>query len=462
MSDIVGELRDAAARGRLLVITGAGISRDMTRRDGSRLPSWGELVEALALEAKRSRIRPDQLALLDHLLPPGLSHRLHGDALIEASEILKDGFAKDDFNVAVARLCREKAGETSETHRAIASINPAGIITFNYDRGHETAFAKAGTEHVAVTYDDDEQLKSILARRQPGPCFVLKAHGCIQRPPSLVLTSSSYREVLSTNRAYRAFLHHALISYTVLIVGFAMRDRDFDQLLSTMEIELGAPVHSHAFIVKEPSADPEGTVKRAEWSAVSARFGITPIYVPDFPDIPRFIRSLGVEPGPLVQSLVGHALGGTLSARRAAHRTLRDLGPVGRQQVRSWIEGELAAGAADSEARSELIYSLCIVADPETGLAERLVNEFSRAIAAWSVAPDLGEAECVAHALLGLRRCHIVPRRVRQAIRRELTLARHLAVLHEMDTYGRRHGQVPRLATYAAAASAEIESRARA
>ena len=244
-------LRDAAAQGRLVLLTGAGISCNLERADGGgRLPTWGQLVRSLRDRADKSSFSVPKQQLLADLLPDDVLEKLPGDVLIEASELLQEGFASGEFEATIASTCREKEGECSETHRAIAGLKPSGIITFNYDRAHEFAFHERTIKFQPLLYNDESTLRALLAHSEEGVPFLLKAHGCVSQPKSLVLTSTSYRAVLSRNRAYRAFLEQTFVRNTLLMVGFGLRDRDFDQVMTTLEIELGGPIRPHVIVTK--------------------------------------------------------------------------------------------------------------------------------------------------------------------------------------------------------------------
>lgn len=452
-------LRDAAAQGRLLVVTGAGISSGLKRDDGTYLPNWGELVQALRGRADLSRIAPEKQVLLDYLLPTAALDELHGDALIEASEILREGFKKGEFETNIVELCRERDGECSETHRAIAEITPGGIITFNYDRAHERAFDEVKVPIELIIYNQHERLRADLVRRERRTPFLLKAHGCVTDPDSLVLTSSSYREVLANNRAYRAFLQHVLIHYTVLIVGFAMRDRDFDQLLNTLEIELGRPIQQHAFIAKEPDTTAKGLAKRAEWAAITARFGVEPVYVAEYREIPEVIRSIAGKPGPLVQRLISEAQSADLNVRRGAHENIDQLGRIGRIQVKAALLDALDDAALDPDARSEILYTMRSVADGDPVVAQRLLKEIEDMIAASRSTMERWQVECIAHALLAIRRNRFLDPLERSRILAILSAPQLLDALKLLDDWAVQLGGIRRLVAYTEAACAEIASR---
>lgn len=454
-TSLLDDLRNAAASGTLLVVTGAGISRGLQRADGSSLLNWGGLVQALRERADKAKLSALD-ALLDDLLPVGALGDVHGDALIEASEIIQSGFAIGKFEKAIAELCREKDGTCTETHLAIAEIAPAGVVTFNYDRGHEEAFRRSGVAVHAIRYDESGKLKARLAGEGTAEPFVLKAHGCVTHPLSLVLTSSSYHAVLSKNRAYRLFLQHSLARYTVLVVGFALRDRDFDQLLGGLEIELGRPHQTHAFIVMRPDrATAKGLVRHADLAAVTARFCLHPLYVDDFALIPQVLRSIGSEAGSLIRKLVDDSASPAGHVRARAHDQAIGLGKIGRTQMRSALLTRLDQADLDLEARSELIYAFRGIVDNDARVASRLIEELRLAANGSSGSDTRHKAECAAHALVVLRGI-----RFKDAA----DLQRAVAALRDSDLLSKLDAldtmiHIPRLKNYALAAAAELEAR---
>ncbi len=454
---VLDALRNAAASGRLLIVTGAGVSHALQRKDGSPLPSWGELLQSLRRQADPALLAP-HAALLDELLPADADvlGKVHGDALIEAAEIMQGCFAPGQFEQATAELCREQAATCTETHRRIADLWPAGVITFNYDQGHEQAFRETGANAEAIRYDEAGKLKARLAEEHSGGPFILKAHGCTSEPPSLVLTSSSYRAVLSKNRTYRLFLQHCFVRYTVLIVGFALRDRDFDQLMSALEIELGIPHQTHAFIAKRPKASsPEGLVKRADWAAVTARFGLNSIFVDDFDRIPPLLESIGTQAGSIIEQLVDASASTDGPTRSAAHDQAIGLGRIGRAQMRSALLERLDRPGLDLAIRSEIIYAFRGIADNDARVPARLMKELERAANGASGPDAKADAECAAHALIVLRGLRIKDTKALKAAVGALKEPALLAKLNSLEAVC----TIPRLQSYALAAAAELESR---
>jgi hypothetical protein len=61
--------------------------------------------------------------------------------------------------------------------------------------------------------------------------FILKAHGDIDRPKSLILTANDYRDLTHSKPAFSAFFSAILLTKAILFVGYSMNDPDFRLLL---------------------------------------------------------------------------------------------------------------------------------------------------------------------------------------------------------------------------------------
>ncbi|MFN0059598.1 MAG: SIR2 family protein [Planctomycetota bacterium] len=124
----------------------------------------------------------------------------------------------------------------AETHRDIVRTPWSCIVTTNFDRLLEDAFAKWGGRGVpkAPTGAELAQQGTLLL---DGAFFILKAHGTLDEPESLIFTADDYRRVIHANPAFQAVLNAILLSHAVLFVGYSLSDPNFrllfDQQLTT-------------------------------------------------------------------------------------------------------------------------------------------------------------------------------------------------------------------------------------
>ena len=102
------------------------------------------------------------------------------------------------------------SGICTPTHETIAGLNLRGIITLNYDDGHEVAFAQTGRKPNSGRSQDDATLTRLLQ----GDIFrdlnppILHLHGDVSDPEKMILTADDY------NQFYQTSLPEAFIKQT--------------------------------------------------------------------------------------------------------------------------------------------------------------------------------------------------------------------------------------------------------
>ena len=344
---------------RLIVVTGSGVSVG-TPTEGSgprRLPTWYAVLEQLRsrFADQLASIRP-QLDVLLHAYPLG------ADYLIEAATLIRECVGVADYRDAVVQLTTAPQDSRSELHDLIEQLQPLGIMTFNYDLGHENAYrirSRVGRRMRRAVYADERMLRAIIADDFQSR-FLLKAHGCISRPKTIVLDRASYREVMARQPGYRAFAHHILARFTALIVGFGLNDPDFEDLLQSFETSFGGGVGEHVYIWKRGQRDDE----EARALVLRRRYGLACIFVDSFDDIRAVISDARSQIGPRLD----HTLRLTLKrgdhveqfrrVRRRAHLALGHLSAAGAQSATTALRAVLADPARPPWIRAEAAYSL--------------------------------------------------------------------------------------------------------
>lgn len=416
--DLIDILRNSLAEDRLVIITGAGVSAGVERSKGGKLPNWGNLVSNLKHRAidKMSSMEPNKKELLERLAPENGLEFVHGDALIEASEIIESLVDKTDFCNWVAEETTEAEKAWGACHRSITAIAPKGIITFNYDRCHENSFESQGVKYTKMLHSESGVMKESIRSGFNSNPFIMKAHGCVSKPDSLVLTSSSYRKILNESLQYRAFMQHVLSRYTVLIVGFAIRDRDFDQILMTIERDYGKGIQDHIAIMKDEiknenqcDCNENGRARvrgAADFAVLEARYGLQVLNVKEYNEIPELILSIKEVPGSMVHSLVSGVISEDGVVRSASREKVRKLGSIGLAQFEKLLVKAIT-NAENLRIKSELLYCASLVKSRNVNIVFILVEqskfylEFFKEDDSEFVCDET--LECIAHALLSLR-----------------------------------------------------------
>jgi hypothetical protein len=187
---------------RLIPFLGAGFSKPLN------LPDWGELIGWMA---ERLGFEPDLF-------------RLHGrhDQLAEYFQLADHNNFRHLVHEMTRRFDSEeavRARQTSRMHLALARLDWRCIYTTNYDSHVEGALRDAKKKVAVLASFEDFQ-----ARREPGTCEVIKFHGTLTHPESIVLTESSYFQRIALDAPVDQRLRADLLSHSFLFIGYSFND----------------------------------------------------------------------------------------------------------------------------------------------------------------------------------------------------------------------------------------------
>lgn len=371
-----GGLCDAVAERRLVAVTGSGVSAGLASASAplATLPTWHSVLERLRerFEARLTSVDSELKVLLD-------AHIWDSAYLIEAATLIRHAVGAVEFQRAVVELTTPLPGAYSALHGLIEVLEPLGIVTFNYDMGHENAYravhSAATSKLKRAIYSDEAKLREILAGDFESR-FLLKAHGSITRAGTVVLDRQSYREIMGRQPGYRAFLHHLLMRFNALIVGFGLTDPDFDDVLETFAESFGGGVRDHIYIWKRGQRADE----QARAIVLQRRYGLACIFVDSFEDVQSLIADASREIGPRLRKTIEGALrrSDEVSAfreeRRTAHIALSELSAAGAATATTTLRAKVEDAALAPSVRAEAVYSLGKVRPTLDGTAEFLLG----------------------------------------------------------------------------------------
>ncbi|MCK6522082.1 SIR2 family protein [Myxococcota bacterium] len=193
-----------AAAGELVVFMGAGAGV------GAGLPLWGGLLSELAAEAGMPQEVITRLGALNVL----------DRARVVARRLEEAGGPSLGMRVA-ALLERPQYGLA---HGLIASLPTREFITTNYDTCFEQACAAAEAPVSALP----------LALPPPGGRWLLKLHGCVRAPETIVLTRDDYLRYAEDRAALQGVVQALLITRHLLFVGFSLDDDNFHRVADSV------------------------------------------------------------------------------------------------------------------------------------------------------------------------------------------------------------------------------------
>jgi len=373
-----GVLCDAVAYRRLVVVTGSGVSVGLANpgSDPTTLPTWHSVLTQLQ-DRFVSRLGP-VAADVDLLL--GAQPRT-SDYLIEAATMIRETVGVGDYRDAVVQLTTAADDARTPLHDLIEDLEPLGIITFNYDLGHENAYRARRRDrhrmHRAI-YSDERKLRAVLAEDFRSR-FLLKAHGCISRPKTIVLDRASYREVMARQLGYRAFSHHVLARFSALIVGFGLSDPDFEDLLQSFEANFGGGVGEHVYIWKRGQRPDE----EARALVLRRRYGLVCIFVDSFDDVRTVISDARTHMGPELRHTITATLKRSAEVeefrqlRRRAHIELARLSSAGARVAAAALTAVVGDQISPVLVRAEAAYSLGKIRPTPPGVADFLLDSIT-------------------------------------------------------------------------------------
>jgi hypothetical protein len=197
------------------LFVGAGLSA------AAGLPDWKNLLLAMITEIESDGVTDGSSAELRALIDAG--------KLLDVADHCRQRLGERRYQELLGERLRGGSGDIPEVHRLITQLPFSAVVTTNYDKLLERAYAQfKGELPKVVTSRDRESLGSLLFS---GGFFILKAHGDIDDAASLVLTARDYREIIHANAAFDALFSSLLMTRSLLIVGYSLSDPDFRLLL---------------------------------------------------------------------------------------------------------------------------------------------------------------------------------------------------------------------------------------
>lgn len=200
-------LADKLHQGDLVVFLGAGASRTyVDTRNGKTfpgIPAAGEIVQQLVKSkpyVKDNMTFPQAMFMIKKT-----EHRN------EVERILEDAID----NPTLVPL---------PVHRHLAVLPFSAYITTNYDRFIEEALQKEGKRFIPIIEEGD------VSSWRNSQIPVIKLHGCISRPTTMIAAEDEYQPLLSSKPLISSMLSTLLANKTVLFLGFSLADDDFKAL----------------------------------------------------------------------------------------------------------------------------------------------------------------------------------------------------------------------------------------
>jgi hypothetical protein len=199
----LGETKD------IVFFVGAGISLS------AGYPSWRYACDAALKLAKDRGLSIAALAYA--------TEKLTNLAYYDLFQILKDELTAPAYR-EIATLVFGGENKPSHLHRLLTKIQSRGIITTNFDECLLSAcvLERGGPPLTEISY--------VLASDK---FFIVKPHGSIQNPATMVLTKSDWKRVESDG-SFKDLLTETIGHNQLLFMGYGLGDPDFNHIWDSL------------------------------------------------------------------------------------------------------------------------------------------------------------------------------------------------------------------------------------
>jgi hypothetical protein len=219
-------------QGRLVTLVGSGASADYVDERG---------------RAYRGLPTPDQFVRLarqprDYLDDDMSFEDACGSIVMHEGRITLEQLLKQQYEVS-------HRSEVPPAHRILAWLPFAAYFTSNYDQLLEWAL-ESEDELPAVVIDNGD-----LARLARDAVPVIKYHGCVSRPMTMVATPSDYAEFADRTNLVRDLMKVTLASSNLLVIGHGLRDSDLSSIIDDLLTGLGKDYIPTIYVVREPERE---------------------------------------------------------------------------------------------------------------------------------------------------------------------------------------------------------------
>ncbi|ARD47987.1 SIR2 family protein [Sporosarcina sp. P33] len=222
----VRELTDASRNGKLVFFVGAGVS---TLSD---YPQWSKLVDKYHLELY-GKVKKERYSADEYLRIPQIFHDVKGEEAY--NQILEETFSVDR--------------PTNPIHDKILAMNPAHIITTNYDDLIEKTCWKRGKYFSLISAEDDVACAT-------SPKYLLKVHGDFRRGYTgdhIVLKESDYMNFEQDRPLISNLMKTIMATHTIVFIGYGLGDYNINSLLNWVKALQKEGYNKPFFIRTDPT-----------------------------------------------------------------------------------------------------------------------------------------------------------------------------------------------------------------
>lgn len=260
-------LRDIT-KGCCVPFIGSGFSLNADIPDNEKMLMWGDLGEEFRKEV------------------PGLKTQSPLEAIsVFEFKYKRPALAEKMKEVLLTGKCKPGA-----CHSAFCKLPFNVVCTTNFDCLLEDAYNLID-KNVKVVVDETQ----LAIASDSKTVEVIKLHGDINRPMTMIATEEDYDSYLDTHKLMATFLGNLLITRTPLFIGYSLDDVDFRQIYQVVKTRLGT-MKRNAYVIKVNANEVE--IEQYK------RRGVTVINIPgETKDYKQILTQVFLE----IQNFVNHS-----------------------------------------------------------------------------------------------------------------------------------------------------------
>lgn len=267
--EAASSLTQLLREGRLIALVGSGVSASYTDSAGrhfSGLPTPSEFVQEVS--ATRTYLAED--ASFEDACS-AISGR-EGRATLE--------------NILVSQYRRNRGIDIPQAHQVLSWLPFTAYVTSNFDQMLEWQLEHEGRRTSVIVDNAD------LGRSGNVYTPVIKYHGCVSRPGTMIAAHGDYTRLAGGTSLVRDLAKVTLAKSNLLVIGHGLKDIDLVRIIDELLDGLGHDYLPTVYVVREPNAMKDELPTRYRHELI-------------FDDLTRFLSRLlhqhrSVEPGNMI------------------------------------------------------------------------------------------------------------------------------------------------------------------
>lgn len=240
---IPNDLIEAIKKRECILFVASGLSSQVKRSNGKRLPNWTGFLEELVDWAEHKRVPFNSN-------PSEIREMIKKGNHLMAAQELQELINLNEFGEFLNEMFRDSKVKPSKIHETLTKIPFRAILTTNYDTLIEGAYTISSGGQIPKSFTRSD-LNSALSPLRKKDFFVFKMHGDLDRPESIILGTRSYNNLMYKSPEYLSFLETLFTTQTVLFIGFGGSDPDLDYLIDRLSTIFSRTLNKHFILVSK-------------------------------------------------------------------------------------------------------------------------------------------------------------------------------------------------------------------